>query len=205
MKIMETTRKWLNENSNVKYSNLPDDLRQGLNELLTSIENKESVVFETDKSKNFSVNTPVSYRNDMQVHIQNNQVISQMQVNKITKKFNKTSESFVGILGIGDKIGHHSRILNNAHNSNYSDIPVKSGMYKDQKEGRKYRPYVNANVGPISNLSEIISLYLKGYVWELRQKVGINYTVESTEELCALLSSFNENVETVKKDHDGAN
>ena len=69
MKIMETTRKWLNENSNVKYSNLPDDLRQGLNELLTSIENKESVVFETDKSKNFSVNTPVSYRNDMQVHI----------------------------------------------------------------------------------------------------------------------------------------
>ena len=149
MKIMETTRKWLNENSNVKYSNLPDDLRQGLNELLTSIENKESVVFETDKSKNFSVNTPVNYRNDMQVHIQNDQVISQMQVNKITKKFNKTSESFVGILGIGDKIGHHSRIMNNVHVSNYIAIPVQSGMYKDHKEGRKYRPYVNGNVGPI--------------------------------------------------------
>ena len=98
-------------------------------------------------------------------------MISQMQVNKITKKFNKTSESFVGILGIGDKIGHHSRIMNNVHVSNYIAIPVQSGMYKDHKEGRKYRPYVNGNVGPIWNLSEIISLYLKGYVWKLRQKV----------------------------------
>ena len=40
---------------------------------------------------------------------------------------------------------------------------------------------------------------------EIATKSWINCTVKSTEELCALLSSFNENVETVKKDHDGAN
>ena len=85
-------------------------------------------------------------------HIKNDREVSQKNINKITKKFNEACKSFVEILGIGDKVGHHSRILNNVHVSNFSELPIKSGMYKDHKEGRKYRPYVNGNVGPISNI-----------------------------------------------------
>ena len=85
----------------------------------------------------------------MEIHVKNDQVVDQKYVNKVTKKFNENSKSFVEILGIGDKIGHHSRILNNVHVSPNSEVPIKSGMYKDHKEGRKYRPYVNGKVGPI--------------------------------------------------------
>ena len=70
IKMMETTRKWMNEHDNLKYSNLSEDLRQGLDELLENVNNKKAVVFETDKSKKFSVNTPDGFRSDMKVHIE---------------------------------------------------------------------------------------------------------------------------------------
>ena len=73
IKLKETFNKWLNENDNVQYSNLEDDTRQGLLELLTEINNRKAVVFETDKSKNFSINTPENYRSDMQVFKQSYQ------------------------------------------------------------------------------------------------------------------------------------
>ena len=126
-----------------------------MKELQNCIENNEIVAYETDKSKKWSVNTPNNYKEDMKVHVQNDKIVTQKDINKITKQFNEASKSFVAILGIGDKIGHHSRIMNNVHVSNFSELPVKSGMYKDHKDGRKYRPYVNGNVGPISNISEI--------------------------------------------------
>ena len=80
--------------------------------------------------------------------------------------FNETCKSLVTILGIGENVGHFSRILKNVHVAEDSEIPIKSGMFKDHKAGRKYRPMVNGNIGPISNVSEIVSLVLKCYVQE---------------------------------------
>ena len=95
-------------------------------------------------------------------------------------------------MNIGECVGHLQRILKNIHVDCYSELPFLKGLFKDHKSGRKYRPLVNGNVGPISSLSEILSLILKGYMHELQEKVGYKQTLGSTEEFLAYLTEFNE-------------
>ena len=178
--FMDTHRKYASENKNAKYSNLDTEQQDGLNQIVDSINDKKVIVSETDKSKRFSVNEPVAYVTDMNVHVKNDKVINQKHVNRVTKMFNDTSKSIVKIVGMEAKEGQYSRIINNIHVSNESELPVLSGLYKDHKQGRKFRALVNGNVGPISNLSEIFSISLKPYLQELQLKVGCDNTVKST-------------------------
>ena len=76
--------------------------------------------------------------------------------------------------------------MNNVHVSHDSEIPIYRGLYKDHKEGRKYRPLVNGNVGPVSSVSEIVSIILKPYMQELKEKSNPENTVKSTEELLSI-------------------
>ena len=70
-------------------------------------------MLETDKSKNFCVTTPNEYKNDMNIHIQEDKVVDQKYVNKVTKMFNETCKSLITILGIGENNGQYSRIMKN--------------------------------------------------------------------------------------------
>ena len=74
---------------------------------------------------------------------------------------------------------------------NDSELKVHSGRLKDHKSGRKYRALVNGNVGPIANLSEIRSLVLNPYAQEMRIRVGIKQTVNSTEDLFSQFETNN--------------
>ena len=197
MEIMKTVRKYINENENVKYSNLPVDEREGLEECETFVNEGKAVIFETDKSKKFSINTQDNYVIDMKPYVENDKIVDRKFVNKITRMFIETSKNFVTILRIGENVGHFSRILKNVHVAEESEIPVKSGMFKDHKKGKKYRPMVNGNIGPIANVSEIISLVLKSYMQELQEKVGMDNIIQSTEELLSVVEKYNKNVESV--------
>ena len=95
---------------------------------------------------------------------------------------------------MGTNVRHFSRIINNIHVDLCSEIPYMRGLYKDHKIGRKYRPLVNGNVGPVSSLSEILSIILRSYMQELCEIVGHENTVKSTEELLNLFETFNKSV-----------
>ena len=164
-----------------------------MNKVIDKIDNKEIVVFPTDKSKKFSVDIPQNYINDMQVHIQNHKEVSDKYVNSVTKKFNDTSKGFVKIVQIGKKSGQVNRALGNVHVPNYSEIPTLRGLHKDHKEGRKKRAVVNGNVGPVAPLSNIISKILEPYLNELKSKIG--KTVENTEELISAFEKYNQTVD----------
>ena len=84
--------------------------------------------------------------------------------------------------------------MNNVHVSKDSEIPIYRGLYKDHKQGRKYKGLVNGNVGPVSSLSEIISMILTPYMQELKAKVNPENTVKNTEELLALFEGYNQNL-----------
>ena len=88
--------------------------------------------------------------------------------------------------------------MKNIHVSQNSEIPISSGLYKDHKDGRKFRILVNGNIGPVSSSSEIISLILKQYVNELRIRTGTDMTVGSTEELLAICESKTGNCNFLK-------
>ena len=61
MELMKTVRKYINENENVQYSNIPVEEREGLKDCKANVDEGKAVIFETDKSKKFSINTPGSY------------------------------------------------------------------------------------------------------------------------------------------------
>ena len=107
---------------------------------------------------------------------------------------NDTAKSIVSIYSLGKQSGHMSRIMNNVIVAEHSEVPVLSGLYKDHKDGKKFRPLVNGNIGPISRLSELMSLILKSYMLELKERISSESTVKSTEELLDFIEEYNEKV-----------
>ena len=160
--------------------------------------NKQIVVFETDKSKKFSVDDPNNYRSDMQPHIEKDETVDDKYVNSVTKKFNETSKGLVRITQMGKEVNQQNRASNNVHVANFSEIPTLSGHHKDHKTGRKKRAIVNGNTGPVAPLSNLLSDILKPYCNELKDTIG--KTVENTEEL---LSDFVEYNKSSKCDNGG--
>ena len=75
--------------------------------------------------------------------------------------------------------------MNNVVMSSECEIPVLGGMYKDHEKGRKFRPWVNGNLGPLCNCSEILSDILLPYMHEIKSKMKKGRAVSSTEELIA--------------------
>ena len=126
----------------------------------------------------------------MEQYVINDQEINQKQLNKITKNCNDTCKSLVKIVGIGKSSFQENRALSNAHSSPFGEIPTLNGRFKDHKEGRKMRQVVNGNVGPLRNLSEILSDIVKCFIDERDPN-----TIKSTEELLAALETYNSNNE----------
>ena len=194
VEMMKTVTEYTDKSVNRKYSNLPSDEREGLDSLTNKIDKGVLHVGETDKSRKFSVNTPNQYIEDMNVHVKSDRIVDRKFINKTTIQLNDTCKSLVRIVNMGQNIGHLSRILSNVHVDNFSELPSLRGLFKDHKNGRKYRPLVNGNVGPLSSLSEILSLLMKAYVQELRLQVGNRDTVKSTEELLSYFESYNKQI-----------
>ena len=86
-----------------------------------------------------------------------------------TKLNSRTPKSFIKIIGIGKKNNQEKRAIENVVTTIDGEIPVLRGLHKDHKEGRKMRPLVNGNVGPLRNLSDILSDILDHYMEELQE------------------------------------
>merc|ERR1712082_302710 len=104
----------------------------------------------------------------MQEHVNKDRDIDEKEVNKVTKVLNETSKSFVKILGIRKASGQEKRAMNNVHVTTNGEVPVLSGLHKSHKSGRKMRPVVNGNTGPLSNFSDIVSDVLEYYFEDLK-------------------------------------
>ena len=172
IELMKGFNVFQDENPNCKNCNLDIEENDGLKKIVKSNNENKTVVFKTDKSKKFSVDLPNNYKHDMEIYVQNDKIVDKKFVNKITNKFNDIGKSLIKILRFGEAHGHEKRALQNIVIALNGEIPVKSGMYKDHKDGRKYRPFVNGNIGPISNVSNLMNKVLAKYVERLKIKTG---------------------------------
>ena len=152
---------------------------------------KKIVVSKTDKSKKLTVNKPENYADDMQNYVGKDKIVDKKFVNKVIKSSNEACKSLVRIVGIGKNSGQGDRALSNVHVANDCELPVYSGLLKDHKIGRKYRPLVNGNTGPLANLSELTSDILKPFLEELKVKVLADNVCKSTEELLYQFEKYN--------------
>ena len=127
----------------------------------------------------------------MQNYIGKDKVVDKKFVNKVIKSSNEACKSLVRIVGIGKNSGQGDRAVSNVHVANDCELPVYSGLPKDHKIGRKYRPLVNGNTGPLANLSELTSDILKPFLEELKVKVLADNVCKSTEELLYQFEKYN--------------
>ena len=77
------------------------------------LESKEAVVFQTDKSKKFSIDQPENYKVDMEKYIKNNKIVDVKFVNKVTRLCNDVNKSLLSIMEAGQTHNQEKRIKSN--------------------------------------------------------------------------------------------
>ena len=197
IELLKVLQMYKSQNPNIKFSNLTNNELEGLKDAIKLIEAHEAVVFQTDKSKKFSIDKPENYINDMEKYIEGNQIVDMKFVNKVTRLCNEVNKSLLAILEAGGDYKQEKRIKNNVITTINGEIPVICGLFKDHKTGRNFRQLVNGNVGPIANTSNILSVILVKYVNKFKEKVG-DTSSKSTEEMLAKFVSYNESVDRSK-------
>ena len=195
-KLNQITEEYVKSEKFSKWSNLEKDEREGLVSLKKKVETQESVVFQTDKSGRFSLDSLENYKTVSQPHIRDSVVITKDKHDRLQQLINAHSVSWVPILDAGKETNNEVRIKNNMLNSDSQVAPLYS-LHKDHKEynneysGPPVRPVCGAVVGYNCKLSHIVSVLL-AEVWKSKENSAI---CMSTEDMIAEMNSVNQNQE----------
>ena len=185
-----------------KNSNLDSKKEQDLKDLEKKMKEEDLVIFNTDKTGHFTLNTKENYIQSMKKHVEKDKVITEKLVTKAKNEINEHTMHFVDFLQIGKGHGHLKRCrasMNNKH----SEIPAVHGTHKDHKEfedkvkGPDVRVIAGAVVGPNLGLSDIVS----DVVEQVTDEKDIEQLCsKSTEEILHAVESYNR---SIKDDVDG--
>ena len=175
-------------------SNMTLEQRQGVKSLVSRVKDKEIVVFQTDKSGRFSVDSPDNYRDSILPHIGMDPEVDETEMHEIENVLNAHGISWTRILTAGGYTGHEKRIRENMVGRNVSAPPLY-GLRKDHKVhgdevvGPPSRPVCGASSSSNYRLSHIISLILSE-VWQ-RDRSGS--VCMNTEEMMSDIAVVNSN------------
>ena len=146
---------------------MTNEEKRGLDSLKKRRDRDDIVVYHTDKSSRFTIDTLVNYRDACKPHTENDIVVTQEIHEKVQKKGNAHSAFWVRILRVGDNIGEKttSRIKSNMVVQDCTLAPLY-GLRKDHKSGvdtnnkPPIRPVCGAVVAYSRKLSHIVSYIL---------------------------------------------
>ena len=204
VKLLQTVREYrqaqCNKKGEVKMSNISRDEKQSLKDVKKGIKEKNIVVFTTDKSGRFSVDTPENYEKAIRKHTEKDQEIKEERVKQIESKVNQHMKQINKIFNIGMNNDHQHRVAGATTSSN-TPAPPMYGLRKDHKrceddqEGPPVRPVCGANDAPNSRLSHILSRIVNDYC----EEAAIETECKSSEEMRAAFEEFNKIDEEQRK------
>ena len=172
--------------------NLTSEQRRGIKSSVRRVKDKEIVVFQTDKSGRFSVDSPENYRESVKPHIGVDTEISLSEHEDIGDVLSAHGVVWTRILAAGVFTGHVDRIKDNMIASNCSAPPLY-GLRKDHKVhddevvGPPSRPVCGANSSFNYRLSHILSLILS----EIWQRDRSGSVCMNTEEMMSDIALVN--------------
>ena len=145
------------------FSNLTEEEKLGLKELKALVNNKEAVIFKTDKTSKLSIDTLDNYSEELKVHIENDTVISREECVKIENKMNQSLYCLNQIFNVGSS--HGERNVDRVHKASIStnvEPPVLRGQKKDHKNVTPVplRPVCGVTEAPNARISHMLSLIL---------------------------------------------
>ena len=195
-KLMETVREYKNENcdrrGNFKHHNLNNSDTEALKELKKEVRDKNIVVFSTDKSGKFAVDTPGNYREAVMRHTERDKEIDEKKVGQIEGQVNHHMRQFNKMFKVGATHEHESRVTGATTSTNIPAPPLY-GLRKDHKQaesefvGPPVRPVCGANEAPNSRLSHFLSRIVNDYA----DAANIATECRSSEEMKAAFTEFN--------------
>ena len=178
-------------NRNNRTTNLTQDQHKGLVSLLKKKKDNEMVIFETDKSKRFSCDTPENYKRLAEVHTENDEEIDSVAKNSYEKLLNAHGGMWLRILNAGDKTNQYDRIRSSMASKNNPPAPL-SILRKDHKHyeseviGPPGRPVCGGDVSYNKRISHLLSMILTDVYNEEKTVCA------STEELLAEVEKLND-------------
>ena len=206
-KLLDTLHLYMNNNcdkkGNIKDHNLNSTENKQLQRIKKDIKEKKLVVFTTDKSGKFSVDSPTNYEKAVTKHTEKDMEIKEEgKVKQIENKMNQHMRQFNKMFQVGKNNEHEQRVMAATISSN-TPAPPMYGLRKDHKhteneiEGPPVRPVCGANEAPNSRLSHFLSRVLNDYC----NVAEIETECRSGEEMKAAFEKYNkeEGVESKKK------
>ena len=168
-------------------SNLTREEQRGLRSLKGS---ENVVVYQTDKSGRFAVDTKDNYRVACRPHVENDHTITESLHERLQKEANAHSVMWVRLLNAGEVVGGQARIKSNMLVSDCTLAPLYTlrkdhKTTTDQNSGPPVRPVCGAVSAYNRNLSHLISMTLTE-VWKKEVSVCLN-----TEEMLAGFKEVN--------------
>ena len=181
------------KNGELKANNLTSDEKQNLNEIKKEIKDKKIVVFTTDKSGKFSVDSPENYELAVRKHTEKDEEVEDEDiVRRIENKVNQHMRQFNKMFQVGKSHEQEGRVVAATISSN-TPAPPMYGLRKDHKtaqderEGPPVRPVCGASEAPNSRLSHFLSLVINDYC----NVAKIDTECRSSEEMKAAFEKFN--------------
>ena len=195
-KLLETAREYKAEKcdrkGNFKHHNLNNQDAEALKELKKEVRDKNIVVFSTDKSGKFAVDTPDNYREAVMRHTERDNEIDERKVRQIEGKINHHMRQFNKMFRVGATHEHESRVTGATTSTNIPAPPLY-GLRKDHKRtesefvGPPVRPVCGANQAPNSRLSHFLSRVVNDYA----DAANIATECRSSEEMKAAFTEYN--------------
>ena len=199
--VHQYKEEFCNNKGEIKEDNLSYEERQGLKQIKRDIKDKKIVVFTTDKSGKFSVDTPNNYNGAVQKHTAKDREMSDKDgEKKVETLMNHHMKQFNKMFKVGSTYGHEDRVAG-ATTSTNTPAPPMYGLRKDHKPhdnkeiGPPVRPVCGASDSPNSRLSNFLSRIINDFA----DKIGIETECRSSEEMKAAFEQYNNEDEDIKK------
>ena len=127
------TASYIEKQGNSKIKNLTHQQHKGLKSLKEKKKEKEIIIFEIDKSKRFSCDTPDNYKLLGQTHTQNDDEINMETKDSYEKLHNAHSRMWVRFLNAGKKTNNCDRIRSSmlARNNPPAPLAIRGSTTND--------------------------------------------------------------------------
>ena len=192
--------KYCDKNGKIKNQNITKSEERALKEVKENIKKKDIVVFTTDKSGRFAVDTPQNYEEAVMKHTRNDTQIEKAGVKQIENRINQHMKQFNKMFKVGSEHEHEQRVEMATHSTN-TPAPPLYGLRKDHKiaedtvKGPPVRPVCGANQAPNSKLGNFLSRIVNEYA----DAANIRTECKSSEEMRASFEKYNDEEEPAVK------
>ena len=198
--VFEYKKEHCDNKGRVKDQNITSDELKAIKEIKEKIKDKEMVVFTTDKSGRFSVDTPTNYEEALMDHTMKDIEVGHDKVKQIENTMNHHMKQFNRMFNVGSAHNHESRVTSATHSTNMPAPPLY-GLRKDHKvtenmtKGPPVRPVCGADQAPNSRLGNFLSRIVNDFA----DAASIDTECRSSEEMRAAFEQYNNNNPEVRK------